>query len=285
LKNKSACLIPLLALFLLLTACSRNPTQGASCTLNADLYTPGAEYKLQSRTTSARDISGATVLTTTSANSDTYEVLKPTEFESIPVTSVRLTSNISAQAVSQSATVSYTESLIEDSYVSFDSAALSIHGSSIQQSNLSSGGESTTNTSLQSNSPAITSPASPVPGQTYGPDEVVITSQAAFNGGKPTLNIIEDSRSQTFTIEDVTVPAGTFRACKRMTTGTSTNVTFGDPSIQSTSELWTVGSGPCRGIPLKRVDVETTQLTKSTSETTTTEETLSLSLNGKACTP
>ncbi len=107
-----------------------------------------------------------------------------------------------------------------------------------------------------------------------------MTSLSSINGGTPAKSVDNVTVTRTYSTESVTVPAGTFQACKESDTNSGDNVTFNLTSTGKIS-IWTVGSGPCRGMLLK----QTSATTGSTSPNlSTVEQATALSLNGHACT-
>jgi hypothetical protein len=119
--------------------------------------------------------------------------------------------------------------------------------------------------------PPLRTPLTLSVGQSYSWDyqSTVETSVLGFTSAATSRSVGTDRLAA---IESVTVPAGTFSACRleNQTTVTNLTPTAGAP-LSSTSTNWLVASGPFKGLPIKSVsgtgNWEATRLKKGTQST------------------
>jgi hypothetical protein len=211
-----------------------------------------------------------------------YKVTGMKTVSSVSTTDIQQTTTISEVATNpDGTTLQINGTNVQDNYEALNGNNLLTYGFS--ETNTASSPSVTTPTVqlIQSTiSPALSIPAKPTLNLAYGPQTFVSTDLASLNGGEPTTNVNKNTITRIFSLESVIVPAGTFLACKEVDSTDNVNSTFGITG-HIDSAVWTVGSGSCQGLPLKRIE---SRSVNGGTPTESTEEMESLSLNGQNCT-
>jgi hypothetical protein len=258
------------------------PASAGVCDQNPVLFTTGTTYEVATNATSTRTGTGNPGVITQLTNSSTYKVLGLKKVGSNEAIDTNLSESSSGVLTNpDGSTFSFNETVAEDRYQSLDTSNVSTFGLTALDTTTSPTINGPTVISTQESiSPAITAPVKPVLGTSYGPETVTITTVGSYQGLPPTTNVVTQTITRIYSMESVTVPAGTFQACKESDSSTSTSEGLPGTS-QGTVTTWTVGTGSCRGLILKSTS---TASGANVPNFSSTDETTALSLNGAACT-
>ena len=254
----------------------------ATCDWNSALLSSGTSYEVKSTETSTDTLTDGGQIAIASTNTFDYKVNGMKTVGSVNTTDVQQTTTISEVATNpDGTTLQINGTNVQDNYEVLSSNNLLTYGFSETNTVTSPFVATPSVQMIQSTiSPALSIPAKPTLNLAYSPQTFVSTDLASLNGGKPTTNVNKDTITRTFSLESVTVPAGTFLACKEVDSTDSANTTFGSTTHTDTTQ-WTVSNGFCQGLPLKRIQSHSTDGGPPTASTEAME---SLSLNGQNCT-
>jgi hypothetical protein len=254
----------------------------ATCDANSGLLLQGTSYQIKSTATSTENLKDGLQVRIASTNTLDYKVAGMKTVGTVNTSDAQQTTTISEVATNpDGTTLQVNGTNVQDNYQALSSNNLLTYGFSETDTVTSPNISTPTVEVIQSTiSPALSVPAKPTLDLSYGPQTFVSTDLASLNGGEATTNVNKNTITRTFSLESVTVPAGTFLACKEVDSTDNVNSTF-DITGHTDSTVWTVSSGPCQGLPLKRV--QSHSINGGTS-TASTEEMESLSLNGQNCT-
>jgi hypothetical protein len=286
----SLCLVSAFVIILsVLTGCGGASSTGsgpvkptATCDKSSALLSSDNSYQVKSTETSTENLYDGLQVKIASTNTLDYKVAGMKTVGTANTTDAQQTLTISEVATNpDGTTLQVYGTNVQDSYQVLSGNNFLTYGFSETDTATSPNISTPTVEVIQSTiSPALSIPAKPTLNLPYGPETFVSTDLTSLNGGEAGTNVNKNSITRIFSLESVTVSAGTFLACKEVDSTDSVNSTFG-VSSHTDSTVWTVSSGPCQGLPLKRV--QSHSINGGTS-TTSTEETESLSFNGQNCT-
>jgi len=289
-KHFARLLLPFL-LPLCLAGCSgkltfSSKTTSSPCDQNSTLFSEGTTYQVDSKGSITQIGGPISIPVVQFTNSATSTILKPTLYAGVQASDIHTVGTMTETLANlDGSSIDATNSSTGDIYQVLGADNLTTYGSAGVLSSQVGSNPALISTSHSSYAPATTVPSTPILGTTYGPEKYAATLIVSLNGGSPTTNVDDEVVSRTYSSETITVAAGTFLACKQSMTSSATDTTLGDSTSHGTSEVWVVGSGACKGMELKRTSDETVTRSGTSLEEQTSEEAVSLTLNGTSCTP